>query len=598
MNYKPTIGLEIHAELKTKTKMFCDSLNDSDEKHPNINVCPICMGHPGTLPVINQEAVKKVIQAGLALHCQIADESFFERKNYFYPDLPKGYQISQYQKPLCRDGYLEILSNDQGLKTKANNESLKTKAIDSSGFSRSPLDVKRIRIERIHLEEDAGRLLHESLSTGSGRPASLVDYNRAGVPLMELVTRPDLENGNEVKKFAEEFQLILRYLNVSDANMEKGQMRVEVNISLSEILTSSNQKSKIKNQKLGTKVEIKNLNSIKVAMQAVEYEIKRQSELLDSGERVIQETRGWDEVRGVTVSQRSKEEAHDYRYFPEPDLPPLFLSISEKLQRRGPPSFSRELLKEASDESVAVISNEFSNIEKDSQRKGGVPPTKIDVDGLLVSLPELPQQRRDRFKKQYNLPERDIEIFTKAKHLGDYYEKVATELDSEAKVEHLKSGSVKEFSDEKHLLGRLHALAANFIITEFPVLFNMKDASELEDLSGIKVEPEAFAELMVMFFHKKLSSSATKVILKEMTETGLHPEQIMKEKDLGQVSDSGELTIAVKNVIANNQRAVEDYKKGKQESLKFLVGQVMKETKGKANPQVAEELLKKELVTN
>ena len=318
--YKPVIGLEIHAELNTKTKMFCDSLNDPDEKHPNVNICPICLAHPGTLPVINIEAVKKVILAGLALNCTIARDTFFERKNYFYPDLPKGYQISQYQKPLCANGYLDV-------------------------------DGKRIRITRIHLEEDAGRLYHLP-----GKDYSLVDYNRAGVPLMELVTEPDFETGQEVRKFSEELQLIWKYLGVSDADMEKGQMRVEVNISLTP--TTNDQRPTI----FGTKVEIKNLNSIKFAADAVDHEIKRQSEILDNGEKVVQEPRGWDEAKRATFSQRSKEEAHDYRYFPEPDLPPLKF-------------------------------------------------TDVEIELIKEGMFELPAQRRTRFKEQYGLPVADIILF-------------------------------------------------------------------------------------------------------------------------------------------------------------------------------------------
>ncbi|MEK7076093.1 MAG: Asp-tRNA(Asn)/Glu-tRNA(Gln) amidotransferase subunit GatB [Patescibacteria group bacterium] len=497
MKYKPVIGLEIHAELKTKTKMFCDSLNDPDEKHPNINICPICLAHPGTLPVINHEAVKKVIMAGLALNCKISGDTFFERKNYFYPDLPKGYQITQYQKPLCEGGHLDIAS-------------------------------KKIRITRIHLEEDAGRLYHLP-----EKDYSLVDYNRAGVPLMELVTEPDFETGLEVKKFAEELQLILKYLGVSDADMEKGLMRVEVNISLAG-----------ENGKWGTKVEIKNLNSIKAASDSVDYEIKRQTELLEAGEKIVQETRGWNDSKKATVSQRSKEEAHDYRYFPEPDLPPLKFASAQ----------------------IEAIN-----------------------DGLL----ELPSQRRTRFAR-YGLTDAQIEIFTVTRHLGDYYEHVATELDSSAKDFHIKKGLNGEFTSEPHLRRRLHELSANYIITEFP---NLMSASglEIDDLEGFKISPEAFAELMVLIFHKELSSTGAKVVLKEMAETGLHPEQIMKEKNLGQISSEGEIETAVDKVIADNGQAVEDYKKGKEASLKFLIGMVMQESKGKANPQMVEEMLKKKL---
>ncbi len=504
MKYKPVIGLEIHAELKTKTKMFCDSLNDPDEKHPNINVCPICMGHPGTLPVINYEAVKKVIMAGLALNCKIAEDTFFERKNYFYPDLPKGYQITQYQKPLCEGGHLDIAG-------------------------------KKIRITRIHLEEDAGRLYHPL-----GKDYSLVDYNRAGVPLMELVTEPDLETGLEVKKFAEELQLILKYLGVSDADMEKGQYRIEVNISLRPEVPNS----KFQISKLGTKVEIKNLNSIKAASDSVDYEIKRQTELLEAGEKVVQETRGWDDSKKATVSQRSKEEAHDYRYFPEPDLPPLKFT-----------------------------------------------PAQIEAirDGLL----ELPSQRRARFA-QYGLTEAQIEIFTVARHLGDYYEHVATELDSSAKDFHVKKGLEGDFDSEPHLGRRLHELSANYIITEFPSLMNAQGL-EIDDLEGFKISPEAFAELMVLIFHKGLSSTGAKAVLKEMAETGLHPEQIMKEKDLGQMSDAGMIELVVDETIAENPQAVEDYKKGKGASLKFLIGMVMRKSKGKANPQMVEEIIREKL---
>ncbi|OGN41218.1 MAG: glutaminyl-tRNA synthase (glutamine-hydrolyzing) subunit B [Candidatus Yanofskybacteria bacterium RIFOXYD1_FULL_42_10] len=502
--YKPIIGLEIHAELNTKTKMFCDSINDPNEKHPNFNICPICISHPGTLPVINREAVEKVILAGLAMNCSIAEDSFFERKNYFYPDLPKGYQISQYQKPFCEKGQLALKGG------------------------------KKINITRIHLEEDAGRLYHLP-----GKDYSLVDFNRAGVPLMELVTEPDFESGKEVKEFAEELQLILKYAGISDANMEKGQMRVEVNISLRD-------KQQETNNKYGTKVEIKNLNSIKTAMDAVDYEIKRQTKLLEASEKVKQETRGWDETKKATFSQRSKEEAHDYRYFPEPDLPPLKYD-------------------------------------------------KTQIELIKAKLPELPQQRRERFKK-YGLPDANIEIFTVAKHLGDYYEHVASELDAAAMDYHKKKGLRGDEPTEPHILSmKLHSLAANYIITEFPALLNMDSTKELDDIEGIKISPEAFAELMVLIFHKELSSTGAKAVLKEMAQTGLHPEQIMREKDMGQISNEGELETAIDEVIGENKQAVEDFKRGKEASLKFLIGKVMVKTKGRANPQIVEQLLKNKL---
>ena len=292
----------------------------------------------------------------------------------------------------------------------------------------------------------------------------------------------------------------------------------------------------------GTKVEVKNINSIKFASDAVDYEIKRQTQLLEAGEKIKQETRGWDENKKQTFSQRSKEEAHDYRYFPEPDLPPLKFTTTE-------------------------------------------------IEEIKHQLPELPQARRDRFKSLYGLPEHDIRVFTLAKHLGDYYEEVASELDAAAKDYHKKYTLPGDNPTEPHMLTKLHTLASNYIITEFPGLLNMMPG-EIDDIEGIKISPEAFAELMVLIFHKKLSSTGAKMVLKEMAQTGMHPEQIMKEKDLGQVSDASVLTDAVAKVITANSKAVEDYKKGKVEVIKFLVGMVMRETKGKANPQVVDEILK------
>ncbi|OGN27317.1 MAG: glutaminyl-tRNA synthase (glutamine-hydrolyzing) subunit B [Candidatus Yanofskybacteria bacterium RIFCSPLOWO2_01_FULL_49_17] len=486
MQYKPVIGLEIHVGLNTRTKMFCDSLNNPDEKRPNWNICPVCMGHPGTLPVTNMEAVNKVIRTGLAMNCAIARNTFFERKNYFYPDLPKGYQISQYQKPLCEHGALAIKSG------------------------------KKIRITRIHLEEDAGRLYHEG-------DASLVDYNRAGTPLMELVTEPDLENGQEVRDFATELQLILRYLGVSDADMEKGLMRVEVNISLTKADDS-----------YGTKVEIKNLNSISAAAASVDYEIKRQEELLEKREKVVQETRGWDDVKKVSVSQRLKEEAHDYRYFPEPDLPPLHFEES-------------------------------------------------DIETLRAGLPELPSQRRERFSRQYNLPDADIQVFTVNKPLGNFYEHVATEILGYAR----ETSPTSELGEDP----KLCKLAANYAITEY----QKHVAGMGVDAEHTKITPESFAELVRYIADKTISSSAAQTMLEEMFRTGLSAEHIIKEKDLGQVSDTRALESIVDAVISANQKAAEDYKKGKEASLKFLVGMAMRESKGKGNPQMLEEIIRRKL---
>src|SRR3989338_5535824 len=333
MKYQATIGLEIHAELRTKTKMFCNSKNDSDEKSPNTNICPVCTGHPGTLPVINEEAVRLVQRVGLALGGEAQKQSRFDRKNYFYPDLPKGYQISQYQHPLVLGG-----------------------------------ELRGIRITRVHLEEDTARSLHDATAN-----SSLVDFNRSGVPLMELVTEPDITSAQQASSFAEELQLILQYLGASDANMEKGQMRCEANVSI-----RSNTK-RMETGALGVKVEIKNLNSFRAVEQAIEYEIKRQSELLERGEDVVQETRGWDENRCTTFSQRSKESAHDYRYFPEPDLPPL------------------------------EFSNEY-------------------VEKLRVTIPELPEQKRKRLTDEYKLDAKAVEILIKDRALAAFWEKVVSEL--------------------------------------------------------------------------------------------------------------------------------------------------------------------------
>ncbi len=476
--YKPTIGLEIHVELKTKTKMFCDCLNNPDEKEPNLNICPICMGHPGTMPVINREAVRKVIKTGLAMNCQIPYFSKFDRKSYFYPDLPKGYQISQYDKPFCQNGNLDIMG-------------------------------KKIGITRVHLEEDTGRLIHPEKAD-----YSLVDFNRAGIPLMELVTEPDLKSAQEAKKFAEELKLILKYLDASDVNMEKGQMRVEVNISL-----SKNPK------KLGTKVEIKNLNSFKAVEKSIEYEIKRQGQILKSGKKVVQETRGWDSIKEITKSQREKESAHDYRYFPEPDLAPI----------------------------------------KWKQK---------DIHQMKAELPELPEQRRERFKKEYEVLDKEIEIFVSNKDLGEYFEKVISEL--EPNLSH------------KELL-KLIKLTANYLITDLQGLLGSLSVEDKKFL----ISPENFAELITLIHKNTISSKIAKIILPEMFKTGADPSHIIEEKGLTQMTDESDIEKAVEQTIAQNQKAVSDLKNGKQGALQFLIGQVMNQTKGKASPDVVKKILEK-----
>jgi len=476
MAYKPTIGLEVHVELNTKSKMFCPCKNDPLEKKPNFNICPVCTAQPGALPVVNEEAVKKTIKAGLALNCRINLESKFDRKNYFYPDLPKGYQISQYDKPFAERGYLQVCG-------------------------------KNIGITRIHLEEDTGKLIHD------GRD-SLVDFNRAGVPLMEMVTEPDLSSGKEARKFAQELQLIFRYLNISSADMEKGQMRVEVNISLS------------KNNKLGTKVEIKNLNSFRSVEKAIDYEIARQSEILDDGEKIIQETRGWHDKKQITVSQRKKEEAYDYRYFPEPDLPALH--------------FNQDF-----------------------------------INKIKSEISELPWAKRIRLKEEYGLEDAVVENFVYNKDLGEYFEKAVSELLSWVSEEENKKKLIK--------------LTANYVIGDFWALFDKAEIKELEK----KVNPENFAELMKMIYKKEISSKIAKQLLLEMFKTGADPSNIIEEKNLSQMGNEKELEKIVKGIIAKSPKPVNDYKKGKQNALQFLAGQVMKETEGRAKPGVVQKLLKK-----
>jgi len=474
--YKTIVGLEVHVELNTKSKMFCSCKNDPNEHHPNVNICPTCTAQPGSLPVINKEAVRKVIKTGLALDCQIPEFSKFDRKNYFYPDLPKGYQISQYDKPLCLGGFLG-------------------------------LGTKKIRITRVHLEEDTGSLVHPS-----DAEYSLVNFNRAGVPLMELVTEPDITSGREAKDFAQELHLILHYLDVSDADMEKGQMRVEVNISVSA------------DKKLGTKVEIKNLNSFRSVERVIDYEMKRQTELLRSGKKIVQETRGWDDVKGVTFSQREKEEAHDYRYFPEPDLPPLRHS-------------------------------------------------KKFIEEIRAEIPELPQKRRERLEKEYQLDEKNAEIFVYNKDLGEYFEKVISELPP-------------GLAQEKLL--KLIKLSTNYLISDIQGL--IKGGAVVGD--KFLITPENFAEFIGLIHDGKISSKTAKQVLAEMFASGADPSNIIEEKGLDQISDEKELEIIIADAVSQNAKVVEDYKSGKENAFQYLIGQIMAKTRGKANPQLVDKLLK------
>jgi len=467
-DYKPTIGLEVHAELKTRTKMFCDSLNDPDERHPNVNVCPVCLAHPGTLPVANRQAIEDVIRVGLALGGAISETTKFDRKNYFYPDLPKGYQISQYDKPLVLGGTL-----------------------------------RNIRIRRVHLEEDTGTLSHAN-------GASLVDYNRSGVPLMELVTEPDFRSADEVADFARELQLILRYLGVSDANMEKGQMRIEANVSLN----------------MGTYTELKNINSFKAVHDAVEYELRRQEDAIKKGEKLVKETRGWNEVQQKTVSQRSKEEAHDYRYFPEPDLP-LFET------------------------------------------------KEFEIDRLRNELPELPEAKRKRFKDEYGLSDKQLELVIAEPELANFFEEASSEL--------------RELDEAIY---KTHAsLILNYLTSDLRGLMN--DAGI--GFGGLKFNPENLAHLVLLVAKGSVTSRQAKDIIARMFETGADPEEIIKSENIGVSSDMGEIEAVVTAVIAENEAAVHDYKKGKTASLQFLIGKAMSKLKGRAKPDMLMDLLKRML---
>ena len=489
VKYYVTIGLEIHAELNTRSKMFCSCANDPDEHQANINVCPVCMAHPGTLPVANKEAIRKVIKTGKALQSAIPRYSKFDRKNYFYPDLPKAYQISQFDMPLCLGGYLEI-------------------------------DGKKIRITRIHLEEDTGRLVHLTEDK-----CSLVDFNRAGVPLMELVTEPDIKTGQEAKKFAEELRLIFRYINVSNADMEKGQMRCEVNISLNK-----------DPKKMGTKVEIKNLNSFRAVEKGVEYEIKRQTQVLEQGDKVVQETRGWNDAKQKTLSQRKKEDSHDYRYFPEPDLPML------KTEAK-------------------------------------------DIESIESEIPELPQARRERFEAEYKLLEKEIEIFTQNKKLGEYFEKAMSELRNWVKLTDRKE------KVERDEFIELAKLCSNYMITDLQGLLKNIPVDDKRFL----ITPENFAEFITLIYKKEISSKIAKTVLAEMFKNGKDPSHIIEKNELSQITDEASIEEIAKQVISKNPKPVEDFKKGKENALQFLIGQTMKESKGKASPEIVAKLLKKNL---
>ena len=495
--YDVIIGLEIHTELKTRSKMFCGCDNNAQGKAPNTTVCPICLGHPGTLPRPNQQAIEWTILLGLALGCQINQLSKFDRKNYFYPDLPKGYQISQYDLPIAFTGRLEV-------------------------------NGQPIAITRVHLEEDTGKLIHPT-----GKNFSLVDYNRAGTPLVEMVTEPVIHDAQLAKKFCQLFQQILRYLDISNADMEKGEMRCEANISLQakgkwKYLGKCQIKA-LGSYQLNPKVELKNINSFRSIEKAIDYEIKRQQAALETGEKLAQETRGWNEIKGQTFCQRTKETSADYRYFPEPDIPPL------------------------------VISPDW-------------------IEKIKKQLPELPLQKIKRFITDYNFDLYEAEILVVDLDLANYTEEVISEL----RAWLLSTGDSWERQKKK-----LSKIAANWLINELFKHLKL-DNKKIKDL---KITAENFAELICLIYQDKINSSAAQKILEVMYQKGGDPTNIMDSLGLKQLDDQAELEKIIKQIIAKNQKQVEAYKKGKVNVLQFLVGQTMAATKGKANPKIVNQIL-------
>ncbi len=477
MEYEPVIGLEVHAQLLTQSKIFCSCSTRFGEE-PNTLTCPVCTGSPGSLPVLNKKVVEYTLRAALATHCRIASYSLFARKNYFYPDLPKGYQISQYELPLTVAGYIDI-------------------QIDSQ--------KKRIGIIRIHMEEDAGKLLHD-LSTESGA-RSYVDFNRTGVPLVEIVSAPDIRTPEEAASYLRKLRAILMFLDICDGNMEEGSFRCDANISL-------RPKGR---EALGVKTELKNMNSFRNVQRALDFEIRRQTALLDQGEKIVQETRLWDAAKGVTSSMRGKEEAHDYRYFPDPDLVPL------------------------------VIDSQW-------------------IEEIRASLPELPESKKERFIREYGIPEYDAEVLTTSKPLANYYEVC-----------------LRHYPKPK--------IVSNWIMSEL-LRELKKDEREIEECP---VPALHLSELLKLIAEGTISGKIAKSVFEEMYRSGKRAEEIVLAEGWVQVSDAAELEKIVEQVLATNSKEVEAYRKGKEKLFGFFVGQVMKATQGKANPQMVNEILKKKL---
>ena len=465
-DYEAVMGLEVHAELATKTKIFC-SCSTKFGAEPNTQVCPICMAMPGTLPVLNEKVVEYAVKAGLATNCTISKDSKNDRKNYFYPDTPRAYQISQYDKPLCEHGYIEI-EDDEG-------------------------NPKKIGITRIHIEDDAGKLNHNEFGGGS-----LVDLNRAGVPLIEIVSEPDLRTAGEVDRYLKKLKSILEYIEVSDCKMQEGSFRADVNVSV----------RKKGETKFGTRTETKNMSSFRAITREIEYETNRQIEVLENGGKVEQETLRWDEVSGKTFSMRNKEDAQDYRYFPEPDL-------------------------------VAIrLSDEY-------------------IENIRKNLPEMPESRKARYMSEFKLSEKDARLLTASKYLSNMFE------------------------DAEKICGNAKAVA-NWLLSDVSRILNEKE----EEPDAIPFKAEHLAKLVELIDKGTISSAIGKKVVEELFENPKDPEEIIKEKGWIQISDEGAIKEVVDKIIANNPQSVADYKAGKDRALGFLVGQAMKETKGKANPQM------------
>ena len=474
MQYETVIGLEIHAQLLTASKIF-SGCSASFGASPNTNTCPVCLGMPGVLPVLNRDVVEFTIKMALATHCRVTPYSQFARKNYFYPDLPKGYQISQYELPLARDGWVDV---------------------ETGGH------LRRIRIHRIHMEEDAGKLIHDE-----HQPVSYVDFNRTGVPLIEIVSEPDMHSSEEAAAYVRTLREILRYLEICDGNMEEGSLRCDANISLRPAGT----------EPLGVKTELKNMNSFRNVQRALDFEIRRQRALLERGEPVIQESRLWDAGRNVTVSMRGKEEAHDYRYFPDPDLAPI------------------------------VVDDAW-------------------IEAVGKTLPELPDAKRERFMSEYGIPPYDAQVLTSSKPLANYFE-----------------GVVKEFPQPK--------VVSNWVMSELLRELN-RDDKEIEDCP---VPPENMVQLLKLLDSGVISGKIAKSVFEEMYSTGRPANEIVETKGLVQVRDEGEIETVIREVLAENPAEVESYRAGKDRVFGFFVGQVMRKTKGKANPKLVNDILKKML---